>query len=174
MRLSQQHHQGFCAATLHTSTVGNVKIGRSERSYYCYIYVSTFRIVETEVRVLENLCYTFLAMAKIRLSGNEIRTWLLLQINRLNGKKNEAHNPAGCPEITRAINDGFPRFSGHALELTACGIPQKCFICIIRWIASLFISIILFSFFIIFLCKCFSINVNYMYYLSTAITLFDM
>ena len=44
LRLSQ-HHQGFCAAKLHTSTVGNVKIARSERSYYCYIHMPTFRIV---------------------------------------------------------------------------------------------------------------------------------
>ena len=27
------------------STVGNVKIARSERSYYCYIHMPTFRIV---------------------------------------------------------------------------------------------------------------------------------
>ena len=33
------------AAGLHTSTVGNVKIARSERSYYCYIHIPTFRIV---------------------------------------------------------------------------------------------------------------------------------
>ena len=44
LRLSQ-HHQGFCAARLHTPTVGNVKIARSERSYYCYIHTPTFRIV---------------------------------------------------------------------------------------------------------------------------------
>ena len=43
LRLSQ-HHQGFCAARLHTSTVGNVKIARSERSYYCYIHMLTFHI----------------------------------------------------------------------------------------------------------------------------------
>ena len=43
LRLSQ-HHQGFCTARLHTSTVGNVKIARSERSYYCYIHMPTFRI----------------------------------------------------------------------------------------------------------------------------------
>ena len=30
---------------VHTSTVGNVKIARSERSYYCYIHMPTFRIV---------------------------------------------------------------------------------------------------------------------------------
>ncbi len=36
LRLSQ-HNQGFCAARLHTSTVGNVNIAHSERSYYCYI-----------------------------------------------------------------------------------------------------------------------------------------
>ena len=29
LRLSQ-HHQGFCAARIHTSTIGNVKIARSE------------------------------------------------------------------------------------------------------------------------------------------------
>ena len=40
-----QRHQGFCAARLHTSTVGNVKIARSERSYYCYIHIPTFHIV---------------------------------------------------------------------------------------------------------------------------------
>ena len=40
-----QHHQGFCAVRLHTSTVGNVKITRSERLYYCYIHMTTFRIV---------------------------------------------------------------------------------------------------------------------------------
>ena len=44
LRLSH-HHQGFCAARLHKSTVGNVKIARSERSYYCYIHMPTFRIV---------------------------------------------------------------------------------------------------------------------------------
>ena len=44
LRVSQ-HHKGFCAARLHTSTVGNVKIARSERSYYCYIHMPTFRIV---------------------------------------------------------------------------------------------------------------------------------
>ena len=44
LRLSQ-HHQGFCAARLHTSTVGNVKIARFEISYYCYIHMPTFRIV---------------------------------------------------------------------------------------------------------------------------------
>ena len=27
------------------STIGNVKIARSERSYYCYIHMPTFRIV---------------------------------------------------------------------------------------------------------------------------------
>ena len=27
------------------STVGNVKIARSERSYYCYIHMPTFRTV---------------------------------------------------------------------------------------------------------------------------------
>ena len=27
------------------STVGNLKIAHSERSYYCYIHMSTFRIV---------------------------------------------------------------------------------------------------------------------------------
>ena len=43
-RLSQ-HHQGFCTARLHTSTVGNVKVARFERSYYCYIHMPTFRIV---------------------------------------------------------------------------------------------------------------------------------
>ena len=35
----------FCAAGLHTSTVGNVKIARSERLYYCYIHMPTLRIV---------------------------------------------------------------------------------------------------------------------------------
>ena len=30
---------------MYTSTVGNVKISRSERSSYCYIHVTTFRIV---------------------------------------------------------------------------------------------------------------------------------
>ena len=40
-----QHHQGFCAARLHTWTVGNVKIARSEISYYCYIHMPTFPIV---------------------------------------------------------------------------------------------------------------------------------
>ena len=30
---------------LHTLTVGNLKIVRSERSYYCYIHNPTFRIV---------------------------------------------------------------------------------------------------------------------------------
>ena len=40
-----QHHQGFCATRLHTSTVGNVKIARSERSYYCYIHIPTFHVV---------------------------------------------------------------------------------------------------------------------------------
>ena len=44
MRFSQRH-QGFCAATLHTSKVGNVKIARSERSYYCCIHIRTFHIV---------------------------------------------------------------------------------------------------------------------------------
>ena len=44
LRLSQRH-QGFCAVRLHTSTVGNVKIARSERSYYCYLHILTFRIV---------------------------------------------------------------------------------------------------------------------------------
>ena len=44
MRLSQ-HHQGFCAASLHTLTVGNVKIARYEISYYCYIHMPMFRIV---------------------------------------------------------------------------------------------------------------------------------
>ena len=44
-RLSQ-HHQGFCAARLHTSSTGNVKIARTEKSYYCYIHIMpTFRIV---------------------------------------------------------------------------------------------------------------------------------
>ena len=38
-------HQGFCAARLDTSTVGYLKIARSERSYYCYIHMPTFRIV---------------------------------------------------------------------------------------------------------------------------------
>ena len=33
LRLSQ-HHQVFCAARLHTSTVRNLKIAHSERSYY--------------------------------------------------------------------------------------------------------------------------------------------
>ena len=37
LRLSQ-HHQGFCATRLHTSTVGNMKIA-PEISYYCYIPV---------------------------------------------------------------------------------------------------------------------------------------
>ncbi len=36
---------------LHASTVGNLKIARSERSYYCYIHMPTFRIV----LVLNNL-----------------------------------------------------------------------------------------------------------------------
>ena len=40
-----QHHQGFCTARLHASTVGNLKIARSERSYHCYIHMPTFRIV---------------------------------------------------------------------------------------------------------------------------------
>ena len=40
-----QHHQCFCAARLHTSTVGNLKIARSERSYFCYIHILTLRIV---------------------------------------------------------------------------------------------------------------------------------
>ena len=44
LRLSQRHH-GFCAARLHTWTVGNVKIARSERSHYCYIRMPTFHIV---------------------------------------------------------------------------------------------------------------------------------
>ena len=44
LRLSQQD-EGLCAARLHTSTVGNVKIARSERSYYCYIHMPMFRIV---------------------------------------------------------------------------------------------------------------------------------
>ena len=44
LRLSQ-HHQVFCAARLHTSTVGNVKVACSERLYYCYIHMQTFRIV---------------------------------------------------------------------------------------------------------------------------------
>ena len=43
--LLSQHHQGFCAARLRTSTEGKVKIARSERSYYCYIHMPTFRIV---------------------------------------------------------------------------------------------------------------------------------
>ena len=30
---------------LHTSTVGNSKIACYERSYYCYIYMPTFRVV---------------------------------------------------------------------------------------------------------------------------------
>ena len=30
---------------MYTSTVGNVKIGRFERSYYCYIHIPTFHIV---------------------------------------------------------------------------------------------------------------------------------
>ena len=33
------------ASALHTSTVGNVKIARSEISYYCYIHMPTFDIV---------------------------------------------------------------------------------------------------------------------------------
>ena len=33
------------AAMIHTSTVRNVKIARSERSYYCYIHMPTFRTV---------------------------------------------------------------------------------------------------------------------------------
>ena len=41
----QYNHNNFCAARLHTSTVGNVKIARSERSYYCYIHIPTFHIV---------------------------------------------------------------------------------------------------------------------------------
>ncbi len=44
LRLSQ-HHQGFCAARLHMSTIENVKIARSERSYYCYIHMPMFHIV---------------------------------------------------------------------------------------------------------------------------------
>ena len=47
LRLSH-YHQGFCAARaarLHTSTVGNAKIALSERSYYYYIHMPTFRIV---------------------------------------------------------------------------------------------------------------------------------
>ena len=32
-------------AALHTSTVGHLKIARSERSYYCYIHMPTYRIV---------------------------------------------------------------------------------------------------------------------------------
>ena len=44
LRLSQ-HRQGFCAARLLTTTVGNVKIARSEGSYYYYIRMPTFRIV---------------------------------------------------------------------------------------------------------------------------------
>ena len=44
-RLSQ-HHQGLCAAWLHASTVENVKIARSERSYYCcYIHMPMFHII---------------------------------------------------------------------------------------------------------------------------------
>ena len=43
--LPSQRHQGFCASRLHTSTVGNVKIARYERSYYCYIHMPTFHIV---------------------------------------------------------------------------------------------------------------------------------
>ena len=34
-----------CAATLHTSTIGNVKIARFERSCYRYIHMPKFRIV---------------------------------------------------------------------------------------------------------------------------------
>ena len=44
LRLSQ-HHQCFCDARIHTSTVRNLKIVRSERSYYCYIHMPTFHIV---------------------------------------------------------------------------------------------------------------------------------
>ena len=44
LRLSH-HHQDFCVARLHTSTVGNVKIARSEKSYYCYIHMPIFPIV---------------------------------------------------------------------------------------------------------------------------------
>ena len=50
LRLSQ-HHQGFCAARLHTSTVENVKIARSERSYYCYIHMPMLRIVKLSLVV---------------------------------------------------------------------------------------------------------------------------
>ena len=44
LRFSQRH-QGFCAARLHASTVRHFKIARSERSYYCFIHIPTFRIV---------------------------------------------------------------------------------------------------------------------------------
>ena len=44
LRLSQRH-QPFCAAKLHTWMVGNEKIARSERSYYCNIHMPTFHIV---------------------------------------------------------------------------------------------------------------------------------
>ena len=48
LRLSQ-HHQVFCAARLHTSTVRNLKIAHSERSYYLLLLhshtIATFRMI---------------------------------------------------------------------------------------------------------------------------------